>query len=292
MLAQFVRFIGIVAVLRFAWYVFKVLYAYFSKPVNLKARGVKWVLITGASSGVGRELTVKVLKQDVNVIGIGRNNSALSSLEGEYPGRFKKVVADLSDPTVVAKIFDDISDIELGAMFVCHGSRIVRGLDEISGQELVDYNHAMITSNLLLAKHYTQKTGDKGTITFVCSCHSFTWLPYQSTYGSVKRFLNQFAYMYQLEVKTSVQSINPGRISDTPFNSGLDPKYTSFYGRNILGMSASRVADIILGTAYSNLVIDIGLDTIVMRIIFTVVPPPLIDFFLKRTAVGLRKRLE
>jgi short-subunit dehydrogenase len=175
-------------------------------------------------------------------------------------------------------------------MFVCHGRRIVRGLDEISGQELVDYNHMMITSNLLLSKQFTQKTGNKGTITFVSSVHNFTWLPYQSTYGAAKRFLNQFAYMYQLEVNVSVQAVSPGRIYDTDFNKDLDPKYRGFYGRGICGTSASRVADIILGTAYSGLIVDIGLDAIFMRIIYTVVPPPLIDVFVKRIALSLRKK--
>ena len=74
--------------------------------MNIEAR----VLITGASSGIGRCLAEKMCGRGYLVVGVGRNADTLEELAGKYPGRFKYVAADLVEPSSL----DHVEDVVRG----------------------------------------------------------------------------------------------------------------------------------------------------------------------------------
>jgi len=56
------------------------------------------VLITGASSGIGRSLVFEFCREEGNVVlGVGRNEESLKKIKSEFTGCFEYVKADLSD---------------------------------------------------------------------------------------------------------------------------------------------------------------------------------------------------
>lgn len=57
-------------------------------------------LVTGASSGIGRALAVRLLDKGYTVLGIGRNEEQLKELASKYTG-FTYMVADLSNPRIL-----------------------------------------------------------------------------------------------------------------------------------------------------------------------------------------------
>jgi short-subunit dehydrogenase len=263
----FIKFVGFLGLLRFLWWVFKILVAYFRKPVQLDRS--KWVLITGASTDVGKALVLKCAGQGVNVIGIGEHERALQSVEMEYSlihpaGAFRYFVHDFSDPTAASVIFSKLNDIELSSLFVCHDRRIGKEFVKWTNQELIDFNNAHMTSNVLLAKHFAAKTAEQGNITFISSVHTFVIIPGCQNYGSVKRFLNQFIHSDQFEVgKMCVQVLNP----------------KGFHGDSL---TSDRIADMVLATLNTNFDVDVGRASIISRILFWVLPPPVIDFVLRK----------
>jgi short-subunit dehydrogenase len=247
------------------------------------------ILITGASSGVGQSLVLKCAGQGVNVVGIGRNETALQSVQRQYSevhpaGTFRYLLRDFSDPTTPADIFSSLADIDLSCLFVCHGRRIPKRLVDWTNQELIDYNNALMTSNVLLAKHFAAKTGERGNITYISSMQTFAVLPLDQSYGSVKRFLNQFVHTYQFEVgKMSVQILNPGRIDGTKFFDLVPHSLRATFARSVpRALTPARVADMVLATLNTNFDVDVGWDAIVARILFWALPPPLIDVVLRR----------
>jgi short-subunit dehydrogenase len=287
LLVSFVKFVGFLGLLRFLWWVFKILIAYFRKPVQLDRK--KWVLITGASSGVGKSLSLKCARQGINAIGIGRNKETLESVAEEYAkinpsGTFRYILQDFSDPKAAANIFESLGEIELSSLFVCHGERIPKKLTDWTNEELINYNNAFMVSNVLLAKHFAAKTGQTGNITYISSVHNFTRLPLNQSYGSVKRFLNQFVHTYQFEAgDMHVQVLNPGRIDGTKFFDSVPNNLRGALARKVPGaLTPERVADMVLATLNTNFDVDVGWDSIVSRVLFWVVPPPIIDFVLRR----------
>jgi short-subunit dehydrogenase len=253
-----------------------------------------FVLITGASSGVGRALVMECASQAVSVVAVGRDESALIAVRDGYTrinprGECRCLIRDFADTGAAASIFAELKTVPLSAMFVCHGVRTPKRFVNFTNPELTTYNNAMMTSNVLLAKHFAAHTETRGNITFISSMHTFTRIPFNQNYGSVKRFLNHFVHNYQFEAKNMcVQVINPGRIKGTKFFDSVPQNLRGFLARPIpWALTPERVARIVLATLDTNFDVDVGWDAILSRIIFWAVPGPVIDFFLKRTVLTI-----
>ncbi|MFB4296723.1 SDR family oxidoreductase [Actinomadura sp. NTSP31] len=74
-------------------------------------------LITGVSSGFGRELTEQLLGRGDRVVGTVRDTAKVADLAGEYPGAFRPEVLDVTDTAavrdVVDRAFADLGRIEV-----------------------------------------------------------------------------------------------------------------------------------------------------------------------------------
>lgn len=290
-LTNVIAFIGVLGFLRFVWWIGKVLYGKFAKPKDLKKEGYKWVLITGATSGTGYALAEKVAAQGVNVIATGRNVDQLNALEKSCKSKkveFVKIAQDLGEEGAVEKIFEAIGNRKVDAMFVCHGLGPMRRAQNFTNKEIVDYNNAMVISNVLLAKYFKERGNPNGTITYMSSANTFMYTPFAQNYGTVKRWLNQFVHMYKLESEgITVQVINPGHINGTSFFKNIPECMKSMTKDTPSALTPGRVADVILATIKTNLDIDVGNDAVMMRILYTVVPTPLMDMVMKNMAKGL-----
>lgn len=66
----------------------------------------KTALVTGASSGIGRAITIELLEAGANVMGLCRNTSKLP--EGVEP-----ISCDLSDPEQIDKAFASLSHLDI-----------------------------------------------------------------------------------------------------------------------------------------------------------------------------------
>jgi|SRR5690554_177436 len=57
----------------------------------------KTILVTGASSGIGRGVAIALAEQGVDVVLVGRNESSLDQLSKELGGKAQKLSVDLTD---------------------------------------------------------------------------------------------------------------------------------------------------------------------------------------------------
>ncbi len=69
---------------------------------------MKTMIITGASSGVGRALAIHFAKQNWNVAAIARSAERLQEVKSVYPGNIDTYICDISKSTEVRKTFDSI----------------------------------------------------------------------------------------------------------------------------------------------------------------------------------------
>jgi short-subunit dehydrogenase len=277
-LVGILSFLGICAVLRFLWYLYKIFIAYFRSPRNLKSLGINWVLVTGASSPVGRSLSLLCASQGVNVAGVGCDSTSLDDVKSACTAKgveFLPVIADLTSQDSAASIFDQVSSYDVRAMFVCHGTGTAQRFDQLTEQDLLKYNTSMITTNVLLAKHFSKKTNETGTITYLSSLCSYAWLPFWTSYGAATRFLNHFVHNFQLEVRDlTVQIVNPGQ-TRAPNAEGP-----------VWALSSDRVAEMILATVNTNFDVDVGIEAVGYRFVYWLLPQCVLDRLLRREALA------
>lgn len=69
-------------------------------------------LVTGASRGLGREMTLALIRAGAHVVGAGRDREALAEVEaaGALLGEFTPVLMDVTDPSQVEAVADQVFD--------------------------------------------------------------------------------------------------------------------------------------------------------------------------------------
>ncbi|MFQ3556607.1 SDR family oxidoreductase [Streptomyces gramineus] len=63
-------------------------------------------LITGVSSGLGQEMTRRLLARRTRVVGTARDPRALETLQAQHPGLFRGHLLDVTDPTAIHRVVD------------------------------------------------------------------------------------------------------------------------------------------------------------------------------------------
>ena len=127
-LYKFVVFIGFFCFLRFLRYIYKFLYAMYMPAKDIKKTfQTNWVFITGASSGVGKELSIMCAKQGLNIIGVGRSSQKLEKVKEELSSAesfYKKYNEVINKPKInalqeeYAQLESKLSKLE-DNMFAC-----------------------------------------------------------------------------------------------------------------------------------------------------------------------------
>jgi NAD(P)-dependent dehydrogenase (short-subunit alcohol dehydrogenase family) len=190
-------------------------------PFSLKG---KTILVTGASSGIGRSIAIESAKMGGCIIITGRNaerlNETFLALEGE--GHLQ-VIADLSKEEDIEALVDVLPKLD-GC--VCNAGiakpLLVEFLEKKDIEEVFGIN---TFSSFLLVKNLlkNKRLNKKSSVVFICSiagsyCSSVGNSIYSASKNAIRGFIKGFA----IEVGKRgirVNSISPG-IIDTELNYG------------------------------------------------------------------------
>ncbi|MEO7453187.1 MAG: SDR family oxidoreductase [Fimbriimonadales bacterium] len=74
------------------------------------------VIVTGASSGIGRAVALDLHGRGINTVLSGRNEERLSEISDKCD-KARWVAGDVSDPAVAQKLFDALPEGRIGAVF-------------------------------------------------------------------------------------------------------------------------------------------------------------------------------
>lgn len=185
------------------------------------------IIITGASSGIGREAAKCLAERGDELILVGRNEYELRSLARELGEAHTRVVAaDLSEPTQVEGLIERclavFPDRKLTHLINCAGMAVTGRAEEISHELFEKCWRVNFTAAVRLSqqavKHF-RKTG-RGTILNVGSGVARRALPYLSPYCTSKAALHSFNESFRVELRGSdIKTIlfSPGAV-DTGFH--------------------------------------------------------------------------
>jgi short-subunit dehydrogenase len=212
---------------------------------------MKWAIITGATSGIGKALAFEFASAGFNLFLTGRNESALNGVAAECSGKHRVltevVAADLSCADSVRRLLGEIQSkpyryevLVNNAGFGIHGDFASTDIDE--NIRLVD---VQLTAPLQLTRAVLPGMIErkKGKILNVASVYSFSPVPFQSVYAACKAFLLSFSASLQNEVQgtgVTVTVFCPG-VTQTEFRSraGITQKRT---GAGMTAEAAARIA--------------------------------------------------
>jgi NAD(P)-dependent dehydrogenase (short-subunit alcohol dehydrogenase family) len=176
----------------------------------------KVILVTGASSGLGRSIAIECSKMGASVVITGRNKERLqSTFEELSSSRNKQIVSDLTNKESFDKLCSDLPQLDgivLNAGIPC--STPVKHNSDSFMRELFETN-TFVNFNLSKFLIREKKVNKNGSIIFISSIASDRPYKGNSIYSASKAAIDSFARVLALEVgnrKTKVNCISPGII--------------------------------------------------------------------------------
>ncbi len=207
------------------------------------------VLITGASSGIGKELSKEFAFRKYNLILLARNTKKLGELkeeiEKENSVSVKIIYYDLSN-TNIENLKKIIEENSFDVLINCAGFGEITKFDEISLEKDLAMLNVNLISPFILTRLFLQKAllEDKGRIINICSTAGLYYHPYMSTYSTTKMALLNYSLSLSEEIKNrsknvSVLSVCPGPVNTNFFKDETKEKFGKF---RFWEMSAKVVA--------------------------------------------------
>ena len=185
------------------------LYNFFTRFVVKKIIGFdekalkdkEWILVTGATSGIGRSIVTELVRLNKGIVAVGRNQDKLDELEAYFRSvghnKFKLLRIDLSDLETISieadrweKVFAGLPDIDL----VINNAGVSPKQRVLVTQykDIVEAFNTNVMSLLFISNGYLkQKMNtniDKGHLAFVSSGYAKLPVPYSSCYPMTKNF--------------------------------------------------------------------------------------------------------
>jgi short-subunit dehydrogenase len=189
-------------------------------------------LVTGASAGIGAAFARKLAAEGYNLILVARREDRLrqlcEELAGQYPNRYEKIVADLSDPSAPGQVFTTCHELGMPVDFLVNNAGF--GGDEmfsdtpwpaIASEIQVMITAATELSHLMLPG---MKARGWGRIINVSSIAAFMPPTTGLLYTGIKSYLLHFSQSLDLELKPygiRVCAVCPG-FTKTEFHEGMD----------------------------------------------------------------------
>jgi short-subunit dehydrogenase len=208
-----------------------------------------WVLITGASSGIGKALAFEFASKGFHLFLTARNEEAVRQVASDCAGQFKvetKVYpADLSDSKAVDGLLQALSASPIEILVNNAGFGVVGEFAQTDvGTELkmldVQLSVTLKLTKALLPPMLARKSG---RILNVASVYSFAPVPFQSAYSACKAFMLSFSESLNEELKgtgVSVTVICPGTTqTDFRVRAGIEEKNKP---RGVTAESVARIA--------------------------------------------------
>ena len=198
------------------------------------------VLITGASSGIGRDLAKELSKKYDEMVLVGRDKDRLESLRKEINKDVKIISTDISDKDNCIKLFNDNKDVDL----IINNA----GFGDCGDFSETDLNKDldMINTNIgglhILTKLYLceMKKRNSGHILNVASIAGFMPGPLMATYYATKNYVVRLSEAIREELRRDKSNVKisilcPGPVN-TKFNKRANVKF------DLKGMNSMDVA--------------------------------------------------
>lgn len=187
-----------------------------------------WVIVTGASSGIGKDIAKELADKGYKLVLVARRENKLKELSKELDIECKVVVADLIAENGCEKVYQACKDLDISILvnnagFGGHGKFETRPLkDDMS---MIDLNIKALTKLAHLFIPMLKKSPEKSYLLNVASSAGFMPGPGMAVYFATKAYVLSLSEALSEELKgeVSVSALCPGPVK-TEFAKVADMK--------------------------------------------------------------------
>lgn len=187
----------------------------------LDLRG-KRIVVTGASSGIGRAVAIELGRNDAQLILVGRNQPRLEETVSRIgPGQSRILSLDLKSFAEIGPKIKELSQSGAGRIYgLCHCAGIVetRPLSTCKSEGLTAMMDINVISGIELARAICRRDimeEEGGAILFVSSIYARVGMPGQIGYSATKGAVAAAARAMAMELaprRIRVNTISPGLV--------------------------------------------------------------------------------
>ncbi len=189
--------------------------------VSLSELKGHWALVTGASSGIGKEYAIQLAQAGMNLVLVARRGDLLSelatSLNAKFSIRTFALAIDLTQKKAVPELKKSLQEAGIRIRFLCNNAGVGRwGRFENTPvevyQEMLSLNTGVMVS---MCHHFMADLTSfpSSVVVNVSSPAGYQPVPYMAVYGATKAFVQSFSQALHGEWKEKgvlVQTLVPG----------------------------------------------------------------------------------
>ena len=183
----------------------------------------QWAVITGASSGIGRQLALSAAQCGLHTLLVARNEAALqalkSKIEHDHQVKAEVLVSDLASQHIEA-VIDATREKEVGLLIASAGLGTSGYFTRSSLHEevnMLEVNcRALLELTHYFAQHFVQQ--QRGGIILLSSMVGFQGVPYSAHYAATKAYVQSLAEGLHHELKENqvdVLAAAPGPVASS-----------------------------------------------------------------------------
>lgn len=199
-----------------------------------KDRFGPWALITGASSGIGREFARQLARAGLNITLVARRQALLEEaghqFEKEFGVEYRAIAMDLSEAGFLEKLAEATADLDIG-LVVSNAGDISPGAFLSKDQdELVRLLRLNTLAHLELAHHFGKRLAARGQggLLFVGAMGSDEGVPYMAGDAAARAYIQSLSRGLHGELKALGVHVTvvPAGPTETPLLAklGLTPE--------------------------------------------------------------------
>lgn len=203
--------------------------------ISVKEYG-PWVIITGASSGIGKEFANQLAANKFNLVLTARRQHLLEEIGGElqstYGIQYRTIGADLSDENAIDRVIQSTAGLDISLVVSNAGTGAPGEFIEKKLDDLLKMVNTSVRSHLKISHHFSKIFAQRkrGGIILVSAMGAKNGLPFMANDAGTRAYIRSLGLGLHEELKR--HRVNVTVLETTPTNTPIVPD---------LGFSADKM---------------------------------------------------
>jgi len=193
-----------------------------------------WALVTGASSGIGKEFARQIAASGINVVLVARREALLAELgraiSQEFDVQYHALAMDLSQEGFIAGLADATDDIDIGLVVSNAGTPNPGEFLKLDRQLLQATLQLNTMAHLDISHHFGAKLAERrrGGLILIGSMGAEIGVPFLANDGGAKAYIHSLgeALHYEFKPRGVYVTVVPPPLTNTAVLAklGFDPR--------------------------------------------------------------------
>ena len=225
-----------------------IIYAFFIYRIVLEILilvNIMKALITGASSGLGRDIARLLSLKGYDLILVARRRERLEELKKEFQTSVQIFAIDVTDLPSILKMYEELKDQKIDVLINNAGFGLFgffNELDLISQEEMLKTDVLAMQNLMRLFIEKFEKDGG-GIILNIASFAAFTGGPLMATYYACKSYIYRLCIAINYELKLQESSVKISVMCPAPLKTEFQEKANvQFLTKTMASEKAAKIA--------------------------------------------------